>query len=315
MNSRFLALIFLILTFSIFSSRKLKEESNEEKEEENECEDGICESQMETQPDFSKVSSSKIRKENMPHSQVLLPIRRVGTTNMELGDSPCGGIEKKAANTLTTKGSSINFIWEILVPENTGNCTVKISNGRQDIDSFKLLRPTEGEVNSDGSFKCGREKGFEYKEFILPPDYECDGCTLQWKWSTSYGDIYSCSDIIINGAQLGKCMGKCLNGGSCFNGECLCLKGFSGDFCEDEDGQSSLTWLWILLGLIGLGATGYGIYYFWPSIKACFSNFNHRTKSWIHGDRKDPNFAFNEEKSKDAVIDQDQLAQNSKYAE
>ena len=95
MNSRFLALIFLILTFSIFSSRKLKEENNEEKEEENECEDGTCESKMETQPDFSKVSSSKIRKENMPHSQVLLPIRRVGTTNMELGDSPCGGIEKK----------------------------------------------------------------------------------------------------------------------------------------------------------------------------------------------------------------------------
>jgi hypothetical protein len=106
-------------------------------------------------------------------------------------------------------------------------------------------------------------------------------------------------------------MGKCLNGGSCFNGECLCLKGFSGDFCEDEGGKTSLTWLWILLGLIGLGAAGYGIYYFWPKLKNCF----HHTQSWIHGDRKDPNFAFNEEKSKDGVIDSDQLAQNSKYAE
>ncbi len=311
MNSRFLSLIFLLLIVSIFSSRKLKEENNEEKEEENECEDGTCESEKKVQPDFSKVSSSKIKKENMPHSQVLLPIRRVGTTNMELGDGPCGGIEKKAANTLTTKGSSINFIWEILVPENTGNCTVKISNGRQDINSFQLLKPTEGEVNSDGSFKCGREKGFEHKEFILPPDYECDGCTLQWKWSTSYGDIYSCSDIIINGEQLGKCMGKCLNGGSCFNGKCLCLKGFSGDFCEEEDGQSSLTWLWILLGLIGLGATGYGIYYFWPKLKSCI---NRHTTSWIRPeDSRNPEFAFNEEKSKDGVISQDQLAQNSKY--
>ena len=311
MNSRFLSLISLLLIVSIFSSRKLKEENNEEKEEENECEDGTCESEKKVQPDFSKVSSSKIKKENMPHSQVLLPIRRVGTTNMELGDGPCGGIEKKAANTLTTKGSSINFIWEILVPENTGNCTVKISNGRQDINSFQLLKPTEGEVNSDGSFKCGREKGFEHKEFILPPDYECDGCTLQWKWSTSYGDIYSCSDIIINGEQLGKCMGKCLNGGSCFNGKCLCLKGFSGDFCEEEDGQSSLTWLWILLGLIGLGATGYGIYYFWPKLKSCI---NRHTTSWIRPeDSRNPEFAFNEEKSKDGVISQDQLAQNSKY--
>ena len=311
MNSRFLSLISLLLIVSIFSSRKLKEENNEEKEEENESEDGTCESEKKVQPDFSKVSSSKIKKENMPHSQVLLPIRRVGTTNMELGDGPCGGIEKKAANTLTTKGSSINFIWEILVPENTGNCTVKISNGRQDINSFQLLKPTEGEVNSDGSFKCGREKGFEHKEFILPPDYECDGCTLQWKWSTSYGDIYSCSDIIINGEQLGKCMGKCLNGGSCFNGKCLCLKGFSGDFCEEEDGQSSLTWLWILLGLIGLGATGYGIYYFWPKLKSCI---NRHTTSWIRPeDSRNPEFAFNEEKSKDGVISQDQLAQNSKY--
>ena len=34
------------------------------------------------------------------------------------------------------------------------------------------------EINKDGSFICGREKGFENKEFILPEDYECDGCTI-----------------------------------------------------------------------------------------------------------------------------------------
>ena len=39
----------------------------------------------------------------MPDSQVVLPIRRMGTSNMLIGDGPCGGIEKKAANTLTTK--------------------------------------------------------------------------------------------------------------------------------------------------------------------------------------------------------------------
>ena len=192
MNSKFLLLIYLLLFLSIHSSRTLKEENQEEENQES-CEDETCETPKEARSEFSK-----IRKENMPHSQVLLPIRRIGTSNMEIGVGPCGGVEKKSANTLTTKGSSINFIWEVLVPENSGNCTVKISNGRQDNESFKLLKPVDSEVNSDGSFKCGREKGFEHREFILPENYECDGCNLQWKWSTTYEEVYSCSDIIIN---------------------------------------------------------------------------------------------------------------------
>ena len=152
---------------------------------------------------------------------------------MKLGDGPCGGVEKKLANTLTNEGSSLNVVWEILVPESTGNCTVKLSYGNQDEKSFKTLMPKEGKINEDGSFPCGRNKGFEHQEFILPENYECDGCTLQWKWTTSYGDIYSCSDIIISGGSLKKCLGKCLNGGSCFNGECMCLEGFSGKFCQN----------------------------------------------------------------------------------
>jgi hypothetical protein len=241
----------------------------------------------------------------MPHSQVLLPIRRIGTSNMEIGVGPCGGVEKKSANTLTTKGSSINFIWEVLVPENSGNCTVKISNGRQDIESFKLLKPVDIEVHSDGSFKCGREKGFEHREFILPENYECDGCTLQWKWSTSYGEIYSCSDIIINGGQLSKCMGKCLNGGSCFNGECLCVKGYTGEFCEDKEGQYSLTWLWIILGLLGIGAAGYGIYYFWPKIKD--------TQTWTMFFNKKVKHDFSEEQKDNDIVDTNRFESNSRY--
>lgn len=307
MNSKFLLLIYLLLFLSTHSSRILKEEDHEEENQES-CDDETCETQ--TQKEAVATEFSKIRKENMPHSQVLLPIRRIGTSNMEIGVGPCGGVEKKSANTLTTKGSSINFIWEVLVPENSGNCTVKISNGRQDIDSFKLLKPVEGEVNSDGSFNCGREKGFEHKEFILPDNYECDGCTLQWKWSTSYGEIYSCSDIIINGGQLSKCMGKCLNGGSCFNGECLCLKGYTGEFCEDEEGQSSLTWLWILLGLLGIGAAGYGIYYFWPKIKDCFTN---KGQPWTFFNNKTVNRQFAEEQKDNDVLDTNNFESNSKY--
>ena len=303
MNSKFLLLIYLLLFLSIHSSRTLREENQEEENQES-CDDETCETQKEARTEFSK-----IRKENMPHSQVLLPIRRIGTSNMEIGVGPCGGVEKKSANTLTTKGSSINFIWEVLVPENSGNCTVKISNGLQDIESFKLLKPVDAEVNSDGSFICGREKGFEHREFILPENYECDGCTLQWKWSTSYGEVYSCSDIIINGGQLSKCMGKCLNGGSCFNGECLCIKGYTGEFCEDEEGQSSLTWLWIILGLLGIGASGYGIYYLWPKIKDCLKS----NQTWTMLFNKQVKHDFSEDQKNYDIVDTNRFESNSRY--
>ena len=264
MNSKLLILIFYFLISISFQIRILKEENNNE-EDQHSCEEEETEI-LEKEIDFSKIASSKIRKENIPHCQVLLPIRRMGTSNMQMGEGPCGGVKKKEANTLTTKGSSINFIWEILVPENSGNCTVKISNGLQENENFKLLKPVNEEINEDGSFKCGREKGFENKEFILPEDYECDGCTLQWKWTTSYGDVYSCSDIIINGGTLNKCMGKCLNGGSCFNGVCLCIDGFSGEFCEDNIKSSSKTLLWILFGIVCLVVLGYLGYKMYPFI-------------------------------------------------
>ena len=64
------------------------------------------------------------------------------------------------------------------MPEYKGNCTIKISNGKQDEESFKLLQPVEGKINEDDSFACCREKSFEHKEFILQDDYECDGCNL-----------------------------------------------------------------------------------------------------------------------------------------
>ena len=284
MSKKLLSLILLLsLIFQSLSTRNLIEESSEqEKEKENESpekngEEESCEKTKEESTDFSKIPDYQIRKENLPHSQVLMPIRRIGTSNMELGQGPCGGVEKKPANTLTNKGSSINVVWEILVPENKGNCTVKLSSGKQEEESFKLLQPTEGKINQDGSFICGRDKGFEHKEFILPPDYECDGCTLQWKWSTSYGDIYSCSDIIINGGSLSKCMGKCLNGGSCFNGKCLCAKGFTGEFCESIEGQHSLTWLWILICLALLAVVGFLIYKYREDLKVYID----RGKSWL----------------------------------
>ena len=314
MSLKLLIFIYSFLIISTLSQRILKEENSNEKDEENHDnnskeEEETEEIQNNDKTDFSKISSSQIRKENLPHSRVLLPIRRMGTSNMQMEAGPCGGIQKKSSNTLTTKGSTINFIWEILVPENSGNCTVKISKGMQNEDNFELLKPIDGEINSDGSFICGREKGFENKEFILPENYECDGCTLQWKWSTSYGDLYSCSDIIINGGSLNKCMGKCLNGGSCFNGECICIEGFEGEFCENEKGQSSLPWLWILFGFILFVGIGYLIYRYWDKIKAFFNS----TQKWVTNKNKQADFPFPEDKKKEDVVDTNQYEQNSKY--
>ena len=305
MSKKLLSLILLFsLLLQILSTRVLLEESEEEKEKETqektEEEEEPCDKEKEEPTDFSKIAESQIRKENLPHSQVLIPIRRTGTSNMEIGQGPCGGVEKKLANTLTNKGSSINMVWEILVPENKGNCTVKISNGAQDEESFKILLPVEGKINEDGSFICGRDKGFEHKEFVLPEDYECDGCTLQWKWSTSYGDIYSCSDIIINGGSLTNCMGKCLNGGSCFNGKCICAEGFSGDFCEDKEGEYSLTWLWVILCLILIGGVGYACYKYKDQIKMLYD----KGTSWLtkNGREINANDPFNNNNNENQSI-------------
>jgi hypothetical protein len=114
-----------------------------------------------------------------------------------------------------------------------GNCTVKISPGLEKEDNFTLLYPKDIDT-TDGSFPCGRIKGFETHQFSLPEDYVCDQCTIQWTWNTQYGKLYSCSDIVINGLYIDKCITRCRNGGACFNGKCICPDKFYGEFCQYE---------------------------------------------------------------------------------
>jgi hypothetical protein len=170
--------------------------------------------------------------ELLPEAKVILPIRRKDTSHTELNIAPCGGVEKRKADTLTNRGSIINVIWEIVNPAPQANCTVKLSPGLDEESNFTALYPNDLVTDNTGSFPCGRTKGFESQQFKLPDDYVCDQCTLQWAWHTDKGILYSCSDIIINGNRIENCLAKCQNGGACFNGKCLCKEGFYGEYCE-----------------------------------------------------------------------------------
>jgi hypothetical protein len=175
-----------------------------------------------------------VKKENFPEAKVILPIRRIETSAGAMDTAPCGGIVKKNADTITNKGSNIHVIWETITAAQNGNCTVKLAPGPDEAKEkdFVPLMPTSTKANANGTFPCGRVKGFEAQEFDLPDDYVCDRCILQWSWTTPVGTFYSCSDLIINGAKIKECMGRCKNGGSCFNGECICTDNYYGKFCE-----------------------------------------------------------------------------------
>lgn len=199
----------------------------------------------------------------------MLPIRRTGTADALINVSPCGGIPKKKTGTLANSQTNINMIWEIRVPAQNANCTVKISPGLDNETKFTTIFPADGTSNKLGEFPCGRIQGFDTKQFKLPENYVCDQCTLQWKWMTPKGDYYSCSDITINGMTslyflilVENCMARCHNGGACFNGKCMCLQEFYGDFCENSYNESSgAGWIIVILILL-IGLIAGAIYVF-----------------------------------------------------
>ena len=89
-------------------------------------------------------------------------------------------------------------------------------------------------------------------------------------------------------------MAKCQNGGACLNGQCVCQKGFSGDFCEENENESSnIGWyILIILFLAALGVGGYLLY-------------KKNQDSWQKsgGDNDGPNKQFIEGEKKPTMID------------
>jgi hypothetical protein len=160
------------------------------------------------------------------------------------------------------------MIWEVRQPAKLGNCTVRISPGLEKQDNFTVLYPKDIPTDKTGNFPCGRIKGFETQMFELPEDYVCDQCIIQWAWETQYGTHYSCSDIVINGLTIENCITRCQNGGACFNGKCICVDNYYGEFCQYDSNiyinigfETGKPFVWICLILLVIIIIGIIIYY------------------------------------------------------
>lgn len=84
------------------------------------------------------------------------------------------------------------------------------------------------------------------------------------------------------------CFAKCLNGGACVNGKCVCTKNWGGEFCDDDLLASNNVLWWILLGIVLLVVAA-----------GAFLLFKTKKDSWLQGkDKTDPlnnNFKENDQ--------------------
>ena len=81
---------------------------------------------------------------------------------------------------------SRNFInWKTVKTHKNSNCTLSLSTGSENIQDFKVLQPRDNSADWQGSFPCGREAGFEGKEFRFPNDISCPSCILKFSQEIS----------------------------------------------------------------------------------------------------------------------------------
>jgi hypothetical protein len=154
----------------------------------------------------------------------------------------------------------------VTYPHPEGNCTIRVGTGldseEQDEGRFITLQPRDGSGNEFGSFACGREVGYEGKEFRLPRNFTCDKCTLQFEWDLGEGrQIHQCADFLMSSKDIEECSGKCLNGGVCVNGECVCRTNFYGDLCQNKKAVKTMTMTYILVCTLLLLIIG-ALYFF-----------------------------------------------------
>jgi hypothetical protein len=185
------------------------------------------------------IKKSAKKKLLLPEISLIEPMSRLYSNLTAPNEQPCGGIDKAKVHFIATPGSRHFFQWKVSYPHPEGNCTFRVGTGldleEQDEGRFIALQPRDGSGNEQGSFACGREVGYEGKEFRLPKNFTCDKCTLQFEWDLGEGrQIHQCADFLMSSNEIEECSGKCLNGGVCVNAECACRTNFYGDVCQNK---------------------------------------------------------------------------------
>ena len=110
---------------------------------------------------------------------------------------------------------------------------------------------------------CGRKAGYESIEVKLPKSIVAEkGAVVQLEFSTPWGTVIQCADIIVQRQQLfhqSMCEPKCKNGGVCMNGLCKCSKMYTGDYCQTKVNNSSSLSLLLYILFVALVAVGIGL--------------------------------------------------------
>jgi len=126
-----------------------------------------------------------------PELLLLDPKPRLLANLSDPNNQPCGGLEKGAVHYLAQPGSKALIQWKVLHSAPEGNCTLRVGHGLDqeegDENKFITLIPRDGSADQHGSFACGRDIGYEAKEFKLPNNITCDSCTLQFEFTTQNG--------------------------------------------------------------------------------------------------------------------------------
>eukprot|EP00357_Protocruzia_adherens_P003866 CAMPEP_0114985836 /NCGR_PEP_ID=MMETSP0216-20121206/8098_1 /TAXON_ID=223996 /ORGANISM="Protocruzia adherens, Strain Boccale" /LENGTH=290 /DNA_ID=CAMNT_0002348217 /DNA_START=42 /DNA_END=914 /DNA_ORIENTATION=+ len=120
-----------------------------------------------------------------------------------------------------------------------GLCKIALITPNNTARKPLILKPLQTQTNEDGLFECGREVGLDAFVVEFPEKTHCTHCVLAVIWQTEAGALWECADVMLNADDAATCDVKCLNGGVCQNGSCVCAVGYMGEDCSEDDPDSS----------------------------------------------------------------------------
>ena len=179
---------------------------------------------------------------------------RKGTpTTYKNSDSQCGNAKQGKSNFEVPPGNQAEIKWKVTHADKEGLWRIRISEGfSEDDETYQIIKPDQATTDELGWFTCGRYSGKYENRKITFPKLNWDLWVLQLQFKTAKGIIQQCADISIIEKHVGW-TGLCKNGGVCRNGQCICPKGYGGNFCDGigvlENKNPSL-WLILLIILL-----------------------------------------------------------------